>query len=78
MSDTITQKKRGRPASDRRYSGPCIALRLPPPHMDETLRLAEQEASTPANFVRRIYLIGLSHYQQQLAATPQQDQSRPN
>ena len=59
---TTTKRKRGAPTNGRPYSGPSIALRLPEPHMSETKRLAEQEASTPANFARRVYLLGLDQY----------------
>lgn len=68
MTTTTTKRKRGRPTSDRRFSGQAIALRLPEPYMAETMRLAEQEASTPASFARRIYLIGLRQFQQQQEA----------
>ena len=40
----------------------AIALRLPEPHLNETLRLAEEDFSTPSNFVRRVYLLGLDQY----------------
>lgn len=62
MKAQTTPQRRGRKPGKRLFSGRAIALRLPEPHLNETLRLAEEDFSTPSNFVRRVYLLGLDQY----------------
>ena len=77
MNEVAPRRKPGRPVNGAPYSGRSIALRLPEPYMSETVRLAADEASTEANFARRVYLIGLAQYRKRVKAraATQQEQA---
>ena len=77
MNEATPPRKRGRPVNGAPYSRRSIALRLPEPYMSETMRLAADEASTEANFARRVYLIGLAQYRKRVKAraATQQEQA---
>jgi hypothetical protein len=64
-----TSRRPGRPSlppETRLVNEVPIAMRLPPAEHQRTQAHASREGRSAANFVRRVYLIGLAQYEAEL------------
>ncbi len=72
---TISSRRMGRPPLPREVrvvNEFPVGLRLPPAEFERTKAHASREGRSAANFVRRVYLIGLAQYEAEQARTATQ------